>query len=483
MKNIFLSTLMIIPVLLHSQKKIIDWNSWDVIPGEVIINYKSSAAINKKTIEQLNSIGLAVEQLEKETEKKFKKINPSNIYRYNTPNIFIGKFDPNQLEKILNFLSKDTLVQEFEPNRKTISKATWGTPDPDDPLLPLWGMERIGSSVAWEFQSSAISSIRVAICEGTQFWVDHPDLNEQVSSVQNGPNTIIADHPTHVAGTVAATGNNNIGVAGVANVEIISLDNTGTLTDFIQSISWALNNDIQVINMSFGFCEDSNCDPCQYAESSNAVQNAINNASEEIVFVGSAGNDSCEIDDDGDLPIPAGYDNVIAVSALNQFDNIASFSNFGEYIDLTAPGVGINSTVLNGYESMPGTSMAAPHVSGAAGAILSINPNFPAKSIVRLLKLTAEDIGPNGEDDSFGHGVVRVDNAIFGIADMYAESSYSGPEVGHLHLPFNTVSEVINEINNGQTIGLVGGSLFNENITIIKPCTIISVGGNSIIGQ
>ena len=145
-----------------------------------------------------------------------------------------------------------------------------------------------------------------------------------------------------------------------------------------------------------------------------------------MVFVAAAGNDACNTDIDRRTTLPASYNGVIGVLALDQTDNLAAFSNFGPFVDLvdlTTPGVNILSTIVGGVAFMSGTSMAAPHVSATAAAVLAIDPLFDRQLIGRLLALTSEDIGTLGTDDDFGAGVVRVDRAVEALADVYAEQS------------------------------------------------------------
>jgi hypothetical protein len=98
------------------------------------------------------------------------------------------------------------------------------------------------------------------------------------------------------------------------------------------------------------------------------------------------------------------------------------------------------------------------------------------------LELTAEDIGVSGRDDDFGHGIVRVDRAVDGIADVYAESAVACG-VGTILAPYCTFSNALANVPMGGTIGLVRGSSFNESLTITTPVTLISVGGTATIGK
>jgi len=194
-------------------------------------------------------------------------------------------------------------------------------------------------------------------------------------------------HGTHVAGTIAARGNNGLGVTGVAwrarlmALRFLSWDG-GFMSDAIEALNYAVANGAAISNNSWGGLAFS-----------QALLDAITAARDAgHVYVAAAGNGGSDrIGDDTDvIPFyPAGLpvDNVIAVAALDRRDRLASFSNFGdESVDLGAPGVGVYSTVPGGYEMDDGTSMASPHVSGALALLKSQHPDWTAAELkARLL--------------------------------------------------------------------------------------------------
>ncbi len=476
-------------VILHAQGGQ-QGDAWDVIPGRIIIEYKPEESEKLKAKITTSAIpGLSLTPIEEPVKQRVKRIQgPTKPFISLLPNTFIGEFDPVERDRIFQALAADPNVVYFEPDRVRVPGTSWGTSTPNDPDRGvLWGMDRIGAPLAWARQSAARSTIRVAVME-RRYDNTHQDLIAQDSPVINNTEPI-TDHATHVAGTIAATGNNNTDVVGVANVELVSLSWRTSSVKFVQQVTWAVNNQVRVINMSFKYCGDdgidngNDCKKCLYTAPSLTEQNAINNALVNIIFVASAANDSCSVDGSERSPLPASYDGVIGVSALNQSDGLASFSNFGSYVDLTAPGVNIRSTIMsNNTASWSGTSMAAPHAAGSAAAVLAIEPTFDIRSISRLLALTAEDIGVTGRDNNFGEGVVRVDRAVAAIADVYAERSDFCGSLGTLNTPYCNLSRAINNVPTGGTIGLVSGPSFNAPITISKPSTLISVGGTARVG-
>jgi len=272
---------------------------------------------------------------------------------------------------------------------------------PNDPDYPdsLWGMEKINPEPAWDVSTGL--GVRIAIVDtGIRYSgnqansvPDHEDLADHVlNPPDNWPNETfdLAEgdnipndedgHGTHVAGTAAAVGDNGTGVVGVAfNAQIIPikvLDGNETELPYsrlIQAISLAQVADADVINMSL---------VGKYL--SKALHEAIQQAfSSGIVLVASAGNYG------NDKRIyPAAYPEVISVGATTPSDARTSFSNFGEWVDIAAPGVGIRSTwnsSPSAYWELNGTSMASPHVAGAAGLLLSYQPSLSPEEIRAIL--------------------------------------------------------------------------------------------------
>jgi subtilisin len=290
-------------------------------------------------------------------------------------------------------------------------------------VLP-WGVDRIDADKVWgsggiaQTDTGANTGVGVSIAViDTGIDADHPDLSANVkgginfvSSVRLKPaNPSRWDddngHGTHVAGTIAAV-DNEIGVIGVApqaylyGVKVLDRSGSGYLSDVLAGINWARNNNMDIITMSLGSSEGT-----QTME--DACDNAYNAG---VVIVAAAGNDN-----GGRVIYPAAYDSVIAVSATDSSDNLASYSNVGLEIEMAAPGSGIYSTYKGGiYATMSGTSMATPHVTGVAALVIASNltkyQNNPG-AVRWQLTSTAEDLGTNGWDASFGFGLVDAENA------------------------------------------------------------------------
>lgn len=265
-------------------------------------------------------------------------------------------------------------------------------------IIP-WGIQRVQVPEVWHITQG--SPVKVAVLDtGIS---RHPDLRiaGSFNAVQRGKPAVDANgHGTHVAGTIAAL-NNTFGVVGVApkirlyNVKAFRKDGSASLADIIEGIEWCIQNKIQVINMSFG----SN-------EKSEALQEIIRQAyNNGIVMIASAGNEGSA---SGQIDYPARFPETIAVAATTRNNRIAGFSSRGTGIDLAAPGVDILSTYLRGtYRRLSGTSMAAPHVTGAAAMIRSIQPAIAPSQIKNTLQLSAKRL-PGFSDDAQGAGLLQL---------------------------------------------------------------------------
>ncbi|MCE5199677.1 MAG: S8 family serine peptidase [Armatimonadota bacterium] len=285
----------------------------------------------------------------------------------------------------------------------------------------LWGMRMINMPAAWD-TAKGNSDIIVAVNDTGV--APHPDLGDRLLDgydcvdddsdpmpVNSGEGS---SHGTHVAGTIAAQGNNGMGVVGVCwdNVKILPVRVLGPLggtTDMIvRGLDYAMLNGADVVNMSYGNYYDDSIEHAKIQE--------LNDAG--IILVGAAGNDSTSYSH-----FPSNWAEVIAVSALGPYEDIAYYSNYGK-IEIAAPGGdlslgddgGIYSTIINwdaegktsyNYESYQGTSMAAPHVSGAAALLMSAG--VPASQVRSQLISTAR--APSGlmlDTTTYGAGILDV---------------------------------------------------------------------------
>lgn len=270
-----------------------------------------------------------------------------------------------------------------------------------------YGIPHIKADVAHS-QSVTGSGVKVAVLD-TGIDASHEDLNVAggASFVADEPDALTDGngHGTHVAGTIAAL-NNNVGVVGVSYdvdlyaVKVLSGAGSGTLSGIAQGIEWAIDNDMDVINMSLGGSTGS-------STLKQASDNAYNSG---IVVVAAAGNSGSYFGLINTIGYPARYDSVIAVGAVDSNNNRASFSSVGSQLEVMAPGVDINSTLPgNQYGSLNGTSMASPHVAGATALILAKYPNMTNVEVRQKLRDTATNLGTAF---NYGHGVINVEEAL-----------------------------------------------------------------------
>ena len=276
-----------------------------------------------------------------------------------------------------------------------------------------WGIDKIDAEMVWPSGNNA-DTIKVGIID-TGISKDHPDLK---ANIKGGVNTIRPQkswnddngHGSHVAGIVAAL-NNSSGVVGAAPladlyaIKVLNANGSGYLSDVIEGIQWAVAKNMRVVNMSLG----TGSDILSMRDAVIAARNA------GVVVVAAAGNSG------GSVLYPAAYPEVIAVSATDQDNQSAWFSSYGPEVDLAAPGVSIYSTYKSSnYATLSGTSMAAPHVAGAVALVLNTpvgaydannNGNWDPDEAQTKLQATAGDLGSDGFDNLFGHGLVNAYNA------------------------------------------------------------------------
>ncbi len=286
----------------------------------------------------------------------------------------------------------DTIVQ-------ALGKPESAQPGEDIPP----GITRIGSTTVWASGNTG-KGVNVAVIDSGI--AAHPDLR-----IAGGVSTVAYTrsysddhgHGTHVAGTIAAL-KNDIGVVGAAPdanlyaVKVLNRKGSGYTSDIIKGLDWCIKNNIQVINMSLGS-----------TSANEAFKTAVQSAyADGIVIVAAAGNDG------GAVNYPAAYPGVLAVGAVDSGDGIAYFSSRGSGLDLVAPGVSIISTYKgSAYTTMSGTSMASPHVAGAAALVLA-GTELTNEGVINLLTNSTyvDDLGADGWDPTYGFGLVRADLAL-----------------------------------------------------------------------
>ncbi|WP_409253806.1 S8 family peptidase [Bacillus sp. SCS-153A] len=304
------------------------------------------------------------------------------------------------VEAVVKALSKNPNVEYAEPNYNF--SATW-TPNDTYYQGYQYGPQNTYTNYAWDYTRGSSGQEIAVLDTGVDYY--HPDLDGKTllgyDFVDNDYYPMdLNGHGTHVAGTAAAETNNGRGVAGMAPdtkilaVRVLDANGSGSLADIADGIRYAADAGAEVLNLSLG------CD-CNTTTLKNAVDYAWNKGA---VVVAAAGNDGVSTTFE-----PASYANAIAVGAVDSNDNKASFSNYGTWVDVTAPGVSIASTVPNnGYSYMSGTSMASPHVAGLAGLLAS--QGRTNVQIRAAIEQTADPI--SGTGTYFQHGRINSYDAV-----------------------------------------------------------------------
>ena len=280
-------------------------------------------------------------------------------------------------------------------------------PTGDPELDSGWGVAHIGAGVVHSGGNKG-TGVKVAVID-TGIDYNHLDLNPNFKGgydFVNDDDDPMDDnrHGTHVAGTIAAE-DNEAGVVGVAPkaslyaLKVLSATGSGSWSDIIAALQWAVDNGIQVTNNSYG----SGTNP------GGTVKAAFDNsAAKGVLHVAAAGNAGNRKGKGNNVGYPARFDSVIAVAATDSVDDRASFSSTGDTVELAAPGVAINSTKLGGgYVEFNGTSMASPHVAGTAALVIAAG----ITDVRTQLQTTADDLGDPGRDTHYGYGLVDADGA------------------------------------------------------------------------
>ncbi|HPD00984.1 MAG TPA: S8 family peptidase, partial [Acetivibrio sp.] len=386
------------------------------VKGELIVKYKSTKTDKGKVKDKIKK------SLKKSLKKK--SVVPQEKEELSSV-IDVLEVDENEdIDSLAKSISEDPDVEFAQPNYIYYASAI----PQDERYSEQWSLKNpstgfdINAEKAWDITRGS-SNVVVAVLD-TGIAIGHPDLagniyvnpdeiidnddndgNDKDDDLNgwdfvNDDNTVYdlndKTHGTHVAGTIAASAN-NIGVSGVApNVKILPLkvlgtDGRGSTSGLVKAIEYAASKGAEIVNMSLG---GPDYDPALID---------IMNRNPQTLFVVAAGNDHCDLSKVPTYPASHDLPNMLVVASVDPNGSMSSYSNYGDAVDVAAPGRDILSTVASyenenieySYGLLDGTSMAAPHVTGVAALVKSRYPDADAAEIINRIKGSAsinEDI-------------------------------------------------------------------------------------------
>jgi len=410
-------------------------------------NLRDERPVFKQLHARLNTYNMSLQQLRAQRRSRLQKarrLKTKASHDVDLLPIYTMKTDRNVID-LCEELKQDPDIEYAEPDY--IVSIDY---DPNDPLFEKqWALDNHGQDYpspygtrtgmpgcdidapeAWDVYTGTTTPVIAVLDTGVDY--NHPDISANMwqdddgyygyDFYNNDPDPIDDNgHGTHCAGIIAAGHDNGVGIAGICpNTKIMALkflkaDGKGYTSHAVDAFYYAVENGASIISNSWGG-----------GDYSDTLQEAIGYAhSQGLVIIAAAGNDNT------DLPhYPASYDNVIAVSATTSYDQRYGSSNYGNWIDIAAPGVHILS--LRAYDTdmyaligepevhiyqseyyiASGTSMACPHVSGLAALLLSHNPSYTNDNIIRAILLSADNIGSEGWDEYYGFGRINAHKAL-----------------------------------------------------------------------
>ena len=428
----------------------------NILSNTLIIKMKTDPKNNLLKGDALNKFNAILDNCKMVSFEKIfphkKELSKSSAESVDISKFYILKYseDIHPYDLIKKF-SKNELVEYAEP--KYIREVSHSPNDPSFIQGNQWALKTIEAERAWDISRGSKEIIIAIVDTGVEWthsdladniWINTKEIpNNGIDDDNNGyiddvrgwdfgglgngtypipdndPNEDRPDHGTHVAGIASAVTNNGVGVAGVGyNCLImpvkVSQDNQRNLNNTVyilygyEGIVYAVDNGAHIINCSWGGDGYSRFENeiIQYANQKGAV------------IVAAAGNDGSFKSTYG----PASYDHVIAVAATNENDTRSSFSNWGYFVDVTAPGLNIyNTWKTNTYTYLSGTSMSTPHVAGAAALLKAHYPNYTPDQIAEQIRVSADNID---NVNPFHKGLLG-----FGRLNVYRALTVNSPSV------------------------------------------------------
>lgn len=435
--------------------------------------YKETLQRGDNGYEVVSQVGMVADQIivklsagaaEGDLQRLAEQNGASVAHKLALPRTFVLQLETVDItsvdDALVLFGREEAVIASVQPNHLYFQAR-----EPNDSQWPLWGMKKIQAPQVWESQTGNGDFLVAVVDSGID--AEHADLDDnmwvnsgeygsdglgglkQENGIDDDGNGYVDDwqgwdfynddndpmddnnHGTHCAGVIGAEGDNAQGVAGVCwdvslvAVKILDSDGEGASdTEIVNGILYAADLGARVQNNSWGGYGFS-------AVTKEAIETVNSN---EVLFVAAAGNFNNDNDSHPFYPASYDVDNIISVAATDANDQLASFSHIGTgTVDLAAPGVGIVSTVPGGYESMDGTSMAAPHVSGAIALLWSSSPTLDYMEVKEAVLNSADKL-PSLTGKMVSGGRLNVSALMTAAADFDGdgmsddwESLYSPP--------------------------------------------------------
>lgn len=476
----------------------------------VIVVYNESASITDKKAARALVGGVISDLNADEKDDKFTNLLNGRIAKF--------KLEGMSVKDAISKLSANPAVAYAEPDYILTADAT-----PNDEFYDLlWGLHNTGqtggtddadidAAEAWDITTGDSSVVVGVIDTGVQY--DHPDLVNNMwmnpgeiagNGVDDDANGYVDDiygidtvngdtdpmddqgHGTHVSGTIGAEGNNSIGVVGVnhdvsiVGCKFLGADGSGSTSGAIECIDYMVSLkqagvNLKALNNSWGGGGFS-------ASLEASIQAA---ADEDILFVAAAGNDGVNNDNSPHYPSSYEVDNVVAVASTTHTDGDSGFSYGLVSVDLGAPGTDIGSTYVDdSYVYASGTSMATPHVAGAAALVWSINPDLTAVEMKQLL-MDSGDVNAFLTGKSVSGKRLNVYNALlaadpdpgFGLGVIPSNLTITAGETGEFVFSLSSIAEWDGVVTLSLTDPLGGASLSTttaspgDEVTLSVPTT------------
>ena len=394
------------------------------VNGDTVSSTQFAQSINKMLSDysklklEYDETGFSTARLIVKSSKKLDPLNALSVVK-GYDDLWVLQFETVQDAKAAyEHYSEQSGIEYVEPDRPVsgaevdyIPKQSAGegedSGDESTSSYLSWGPEHIGIDVL----NTAVTNKNYPVADVVVGIVDtgvNPDHEFLIGRIQptkiNTSNSGIRNnsmddngHGTAVASVIVDSTLDNI---VIKPYKVLDQYGDGTTISVAAGINCAVDDGVDVLNISICFEEDS-----------PVLKEAIRNAYEkDIVIVGSAGNHGS-----GDPHYPAAYDEVINVSAINQSNIIANFSNYGETIDFAAPGVGIKvANITGGFVTLNGTSFSAPFVAALAATLRGIDPNGSAEDVEEVLRQNAVKIAEMDAPLKYGNGLLRAPDPISG---------------------------------------------------------------------